>query len=92
MHCSSLRAYLVELHVLHDPACICGFENEDNDHFFLHCPLYHEGRLKLMNHVNRFSTFELDILLFGDNNLDVETNCKIFQAVHEYITDSKRFT
>ena len=91
MHCSNLRAHLVELHVIHDPVCICGFENEDSDHFFFHCPLYHDCRLKLMNSVIRFSNVELNILLYGDDDLDLETNCKIFQAVHDYITESKRF-
>ena len=92
MHCSNLKAHLVELHVIEDPICICGLGNEDTEHFFFHCPLYHQCRLKLMQYVNIHSTFKLNTLLYGDDNLDIETNCKIFQAVHDFIKESKRFS
>ena len=64
---------------------------EDNEHFFLNCPLYYTYRLKLINIVNELGNFTLEILLYGDENLDTEQNCIIFQAVHGYIMDSGRF-
>ena len=91
MHCSNLKAHLVELHVSDDPLCICANDNEDNEHFLLNCPLYYTNRLKLMQIVSQFSHFNLDILLYGDDNLELEDNCKIFEAVQQYIIDSERF-
>ena len=46
MHCSNLKAHLVGLHVSDDPSCICSTGVEDNQHFFLDCPLYYTYRLK----------------------------------------------
>ena len=40
---------------------------------------------------NKLGNFTLEILLYGDDNLDNEQNCIIFQAVHDYIMDSGRF-
>ena len=91
MHCSNLNGHLASLHVIDDPTCICLNGVEDNEHFFLDCHLYYTYRLKLINVVNELGNFTLDTLLYGDENLDTEQNCIIFQAVHDYIMDSGRF-
>ena len=41
--------------------------------------------------VLRFSYFRLETLLYGDDNLDYETNVAIALAVHEFIKNSERF-
>lgn len=92
LHCSNLKAHLVELHVLDDPTCLCSYGSEDTKHFLLQCPLYYRQRMVLSNIVTTFTRFAEEILLFGDPNLDFETNCIIFSAVHNFITDSGRFT
>ena len=91
MKCSNLKAHLLALHVVDDPICICQNEREDNHHFFFSCPLYYTQRLKLADSLNAISTFTLEILLNGDDNLDYESNVVLFQAVHDYIKDSERF-
>ena len=91
MNCSNLNAHLHSLHVIDSPACVCLYREEDTAHFFLDCPLYYIQRLALRNTVLRFSHFRLETLLYGDDNLDYETNVAIVLAVHEFIKDSERF-
>ena len=91
MQCSDLKVHLLALHVIDDPICACRIGIEDTSHFFLHCPLYYTYRLDLMNSVNAVSKFEINILLYGDDELDFESNKQIFSAVHDYIKASGRF-
>ena len=91
MQCSNLKAHLLALHVIDDPICTCHTGIEDTAHFFLHCPLYYTYRLDLMNTVNSVSYFEINVLLYGDMELDLEANKHIFQAEHTYIKSSGRF-
>ena len=79
------------LHVIDSPACGCLHRVEDTAHFFLDCPLYYAQRLSLRNTVTRFSQFRLETLLYGDDDLDYESNVAIILAVHEFIKDSERF-
>jgi len=75
-------------------ACPCGHEVEDNNHFFLTCGLYHIIRNNLKTRLlaipNMQDKIHIDILLFGSDNLPLETNKEIFLAVHEFITESRR--
>ena len=92
MNCSDLRAHLLQLHVVDDPICLCQTGREDTRHFFFTCPLYIRQRITLHNIVSTSSKWTLDTLLFGDRDLDLESNKLLFQAVHDFITDSGRFT
>ena len=91
MNCSNLNAHLYSLHVVDNPACLCGHLIEDTAHFFLNCPLYYTQRLALQNIVIRLTEFKLETLLFGDDDIDYENNAEIILAVHEYIKASDRF-
>ena len=91
MNCSNLNAHLCSLHVIDNPACGCSHRVEDTAHFFLDCPLYYAQRLSLRNTVTRSSQFRLETLLYGDDDLDYESNVAIILAVHEFIKDSERF-
>ena len=91
MNCSNLNAHLYSLHVIDSPACGCSHRVEDTAHFFLDCPLYYAQRLSLRNTVTRSSQFRLETLLYGDDDLDYESNVAIILAVHEFIKDSERF-
>ena len=73
------------------PACVCSHRVEDTAHFFLDCPLYYAQRLALRNTVSMFSHFRFETLLYGDDNLDYETNVVIVLAEHEFIENSERF-
>ena len=39
--------------------CICGLANEDNEHFFLHCPQYHGLRLDLFDQISDIPGIDL---------------------------------
>ena len=69
----------------------CSHRVEDTTHFFLDCPLYYAQRLSLRNTVTRSSQFRLETILYGDDDLDYESNVAIILAVHEFIKDSERF-
>ena len=91
LRCSNLKAHLTSLHVIDNPLCHCNLGIEDNCHFFFNCPLYHIQREQLLDVVQQFTRFDLNILLFGDDQLNLEQNKVIFEAVQKYIKDSHRF-
>jgi hypothetical protein len=62
------------------------------DYFYV-CPLFIRHRIQLFNSLRKFQdVFNLDILLKGSPILTVEENTEIFDAVHHFITGSRRFT
>ena len=87
---ANLNAHLYSLHVIDSPACRCSHRVEDTAHFFLGCPLYYAQRLSLRNTVTRCSQFRIETLLYGDDDLDYESNVAIILALHEFIKDSER--
>ena len=54
-------------------------------------PLYNTNRASLIDTINALSNFSVDVILYGDDSIDIEQNCVIFAAVHDYILDSERF-
>ena len=77
MHC---RHHHYELHVIDDPICLRGLDVEDTKHYFMNCPLYNTNRTSLINTVNAlFSNFSVDVVLYGDDSIDIEQNCVILQ-------------
>jgi hypothetical protein len=55
------------------------------------CPLYRHARAKLKLEIENHSTWNLDTILFGDENLALEKNQIIVQAVLTFIHESMRF-
>ena len=91
MCCSNLSAHLNLLHVTDDPMCICGQGIEDNEHFFLVCPLYYDIRNALLAGIRLICQPALEVILFGSSICDIGANKCIFDAVHCYIDKSGRF-
>jgi hypothetical protein len=90
--CSKLNYDLhFNLHVVQDPICDCRLGEEDAFHYFFKCPNYDGIRLKLFSCIAVYSIVNLDTLLHGNSDLDIEKNNVIFGAVHDYITSSNRF-
>jgi hypothetical protein len=92
MNCSKLNHHLFLLHVNDSSRCPCGYDCEDNNHFLLHCPLYHENRVRMFVGIGVLCTIEVStsLLLYGSEELDFSTNCKIFDIVHKFIEESGR--
>ena len=92
MQCSKLNYDLYcKLYVLDNPSCQCGASRETARHFFMECPLYDNIRGKLFTTVTNHAACSVDTFLFGEPSLQSEENRSIFDAVHEYICESKRF-
>ena len=90
--CSKLNDDLFSnLHVIDSPKCPCGSPTEDRLHFFFHCPLYGNERKILLDSISVIAPPSLELLLFGQENLSLSENERVFLAVHSYICNSKRF-
>ena len=91
--CSSLNFDLYyNLHIPDvSPQCICGNGTEDARHYFMSCDQYNDIRKPLKDLLVNKCSFRLNYILNGCENLGVEDNMLIFDAVHNYILESKRF-
>lgn len=74
-----------------NPECSCGEGHEDVEHFFMKCTHYNDIRDILKRKIEVHCTFTLGVLLYGADNLPKQTNCLLFDAVHDFIMESHRF-
>ena len=86
----NLNHHLVLSHLSDSSRCACGDQVEDNFHYFYVCPLYIRQRYELFGTLSKYD-IDLDVLLNGSANLDIEQNTEIFRAVQKYIHDTNRF-
>jgi hypothetical protein len=91
--CSSLKADLIKIHVVHDPKWSCGSPIEDAIHYFLECQLYNNQRISLFNDlINMNIEINIETLLFGNDTYNTDhTNSKIFEKVRCFIKQTKIF-
>ena len=89
-NCSSLNLDLFHRSISASPLCHCG-SIEDSQHFFFHCRTYQTQRTELLNTIALYMNPNLHLLLYGDPSLSLETNIKIFECVHKYLIDTRRF-
>ena len=90
---SNLNHHLFQSHLSDSSQCACGDDIEDNFHYFFVCPLFIRHRITLFQTLRNYQALlDLDILLKGSQELTSEENTEIFEAVHHFITTSKRFT
>ena len=71
--------------------CRCSDESEDAEHFFFMCSNYNYDRVTLFQSTRNYHPLNINILLFGDENLTDEDNTNIFTAVQTFIKDTRRF-
>ena len=89
-NCSSLNLDLFLRNISDSPLCQCG-SIENAQHYFFHCRCYQIQRTELLNIVSQYQIPSLSLLLYGNDSLSLDTNKIIFEKVHKYILDSKRF-
>jgi len=90
--CSKLNADLCNnLHVVDHPGCPCGAPLESAHHFFFECPRYIVERNSLFNYVERIIDVSLANLLYGNKNISLDENKRVFDAVHQFIIATNRF-
>ena len=93
-NCSNLLSDLYINHLSPSPTCSCSEEVEDAEHYFLRCSNFRNERVTLFRSTRDFHPLNINILLFGDENLttDENTTTCIFTAVQTFIKDTRRFT
>ena len=81
------------LHVIPSPHCLCGHGCEDPLHFFFNCPRFDDIRLDMFNNISAVTQKPIDLkmLLHGDDSLELHANKRIFDSIHLYLKESKRF-
>ena len=71
--------------------CRCG-SIENSQHFFFHFPYYQQQRNALLNVVSTYHRPTLDLLLYGESSLSYDVNMLIFENIHRFILNCKRFS
>ena len=89
-HCSNLHEHLFSKNIIADPSCLCG-EVETTEHFLLHCPQYDIQRSTMSNSLSHHAPLSLSLLLYGNSELDYQSNVSIFKAVQQFIKSTRRF-
>ena len=69
--------------------CSCGYTAETSEHLLLHCPLYNSIRNKTINKLDE-NERNINTLLFGNDQLHLETNKKIFAIVDDFLRQTDR--
>ena len=94
--CRSLKEDLYSTNLISNPNCICGYQNENADHYLLFCNRYIVYRNKMLSSLAILNMngveINVDTLLFGNDFLSDETNCEIFLIIQRYIKDTGRFS
>ena len=93
MLCSPLNDHLFShIHVVDDPACICGHDRENSRHFLLDCPLYTNQRDILMASLHRIGfDASLSNLLHGSPEYNGSKNTEAFKLIQAFIKATGRF-
>ena len=89
-NCSSLNLDLFMRKISDSPLCQCG-SIENAQHYFFHCRYYQIQRTELLNIVSQYQILSLSHFLCGNDSLSLDTNKIVFEKVHKFILDSKRF-
>ena len=90
--CSNLLSDLYINHLSPSPTCNCSEEVEDAEHYFFRCSNFKNERETLFRITMDFHPLNINILLFGDENLTIDEITTIFTAVQTFIKDTRRFT
>ena len=87
---SDLQSDMFSRHISNNRNCNCGFQNENANHFLLHCPLYLEPRNVTIFNLPPLAR-KSKILLNGHPNFSLAFNSYIILTVQEFIHLSGRF-
>ena len=88
---STLNYDLYRCNLRDNPGCLCGFNYENAYHFFLECPFYNNIRRYLFLVLRIYGDIDLNVIIYGNENLSLVQNIDICTAVHNFIRDSHRF-
>ena len=91
-NCSSLNSDLFHKNIIVSPVCAPCNMHETSFHYFFQCSRFNVERMNMMTALSTFQPITLELLLFGNNTMSYEDNTKIFDAVHTFIINTKRFS
>ena len=74
------------------PACQCGHDCEDSNHYLLQCPLFYQSRNMMLNEIRELPMTDIscELLLYGSADLGITISKKVFDAVHRFIDGTGR--
>ena len=78
------------MHIIEDKNCDCGNGHETMYHYFTECPRYDHIRHQLQPFI-LLTNNDIDLLGNGTTDQNEDTNRRLFEAVSNYIEQSKRF-
>jgi hypothetical protein len=94
--CSALNADLYHANLNVNYICLCGYFNENAEHYLLHCNRFTLSRIIMLFEINKLNLIGIpvciDLLLFGNETLSCNINCSVFLAVQKYIKNTCRFS
>ena len=90
-NCSDLKCDLFHNHLTDSLSCSCGYIMENAEHYFFECDNYRDSRLIMFRNTRNYLPLSLNTILYGKSTLNDDDNYFLFQAVQQYIKDTKRF-
>ena len=69
----------------------CGYIMENAEHYFFECDNYRDSRLIMFRNTRNYHPLSLNTILYGKSTLNDDDNYFLFQAVQQYIKDTRRF-
>ena len=90
---SGLNSDLYNNHVNDSPVCACGII-ETASHYFLFCPIFNNQRTIMLNSIIQHipvDLIDINLLLYGSNQLPLTVNTSIIKNVQTFISSTKRF-
>lgn len=91
-NCSNLFADLFINHLRDSPICQCGKGIENAEHYFFKCTSFLNERIELFRNTRELHPLSTSKLLFGNDTLNDEQNKFIFNEVHKFIKNTRRFS
>ena len=97
---SRLNAHQYAIQKITDPACACGHNQENTNHFILDCPLFTPARTHLFRETSLHlkvdfqtltNTMKINILLFGLNTREASASL-VSHEFQKYLQHTNRFT
>lgn len=90
-NCSDLKDDLFNNHVSDHKLCLFCNVPENADHYFFQCKYYGNERIQLFHETRLFHPLNCKLLLFGNDNLSLQQNITLVEAVQRYIKNTRRF-
>ena len=64
---------------------------ENAEHYFFECENYRDSRLIMFRNIHNYHPMILNTISFGKSTLHDDDNVLLFQAVQQYIKDTRRY-